>query len=166
MRAFSSSFRPRLRRLLTLPLWLALAFSVSHCGTIIHGTTQEIGISSTPAQADVFIDGQLVGQTPLVETLSRKNRYSISIDVEGFLPYEVVLDRKVSGWAFGNIIFGGLIGLVVDAASGGLYKLSPETIDAQLERFSAAPGPRPRLLLTVVLEPDPSWQKIGQLAPR
>lgn len=162
----SSCSLRRVERGLRLPLLLVLALLVTHCGTIIHGTTQEIGISSTPAQADVFIDGQLVGQTPLVETLERKKRYSISIDVEGYLPYEVVLERKVSAWAFGNIIFGGLIGLVVDAASGGLYRLSPETIDAEMERFSMVPGQPPRLLLALVLEPDPTWEKIGQLEPR
>jgi hypothetical protein len=32
----------------------------------------------------------------------------------------------------GNVIFGGIIGLIVDLATGGGYKLVPESIDMDL----------------------------------
>jgi hypothetical protein len=35
---------------------------------------------------------------------------------------------------WGNIVFGGIIGLAVDAITGGLYKLAPEQVSAQLAR--------------------------------
>ncbi|MGH7529366.1 MAG: hypothetical protein ACREMN_03200 [Gemmatimonadales bacterium] len=67
----------------------------------------------------------------------------------------------------GNIVFGGLIGLVVDASSGGPYDVRPETIASQL----AAVGAQATLHdggLYVFLVPaaDPAWTKVGQLMPK
>jgi hypothetical protein len=43
------------------------------------------------------------------------------------------LHRGTSGWVWGNIVFGGLIGLVVDASTGAMYKLTPEQVHAQFQ---------------------------------
>jgi hypothetical protein len=44
---------------------------------------------------------------------------------------------------WGNILFGGLIGLVVDFASGGVYNIAPENVHVDLvaNGTSAAPTP-------------------------
>ncbi|MDK2964381.1 MAG: hypothetical protein PWQ29_1775 [Verrucomicrobiota bacterium] len=43
--------------------------------------------------------------------------------MDGYLPDETTLTKKVSGWVRGNLVFGGLIGLAVDAISGGMAQL-------------------------------------------
>lgn len=78
------------------------------------------------------------------------------------------INRMVSGWVAGNIVFGGLIGLAIDAASGGMYKLSPEQVDARLDgeragrnrTFQTEEG---AIFITVVLKPDPEWEQVGSL---
>jgi len=85
--------------------------------------TQEVSISSNPTGATVVINGQTKGKTPMVADLKRKNTQLISIQLDGFSPYEVALSRSVSGWVWGNIAFGGIVGLVVDLASGSIYNL-------------------------------------------
>ncbi len=129
------------------------------CATIISGRTQEIGISSSPTGAKVIVNGEEKGKTPIAVKLARKDKHFIRIELEGYKPYEVVLVRKINAWVLGNILFGGLIGLAVDAITGAIYKLEPEQIDAKLERK----GDEPVVYIRVVLKSDPSWQKVGQM---
>src|SRR5689334_739562 len=88
---------------------------LSGCATIIHGTKQEVGISSSPTGATVMIDNNDVGVTPVVSKLSRKQNHVVKIQLAGYQPFETTLTHSVSGWVWGNLAFGGLIGLVVDA---------------------------------------------------
>ena len=110
---------------------LVFILSLSGCATIIHGSRQEIGISSIPTGASVSVNGEKMGRTPTIVKVKRKDSQVVQILLDGYLPYEVVLIRKVDGWIVGNIIFGGLIGLIVDVATGSMYKLSPEQLTAE-----------------------------------
>jgi hypothetical protein len=134
------------------------------CATIIQGTTENVGISSNPSGAQVIIDGQDYGTSPVMATLSRKNNHFVEINLAGYMPYSTTLTKKVSGWIAGNIIFGGLIGLAIDAISGGMYKLTPDQIQAELRASGSTMRlENDRLYITVVLKPKPDWQKIGQM---
>lgn len=133
------------------------------CATIIHGSKQDISVSSTPSNARVLVDDMEMGTTPTVLTLSRKHQHTIRIELDGYQPHEVMLSRSVDGWIAGNIIFGGFIGLGVDAITGAMYKLSPDEIGAQLGTETGAVLGRDGVFIAVVLEPDPSWEVVGQL---
>ncbi|MCG5531603.1 PEGA domain-containing protein [Halorhodospira halochloris] len=142
----------------------ALASVVTGCASIMHGTTQDVGISSSPSNATVWANGQQLGKTPLTTKLARKENHIIKIELPGYLPYETTFTRSVSGWVWGNIVFGGLIGLAVDAISGGLYKLTPEQINAELRSENlGSTFSEDGVLVFVVLQPDPSWQQVGSL---
>lgn len=134
------------------------------CATIIHGSKQDVGVSSSPTSANVIVDNQSMGQTPMTATLSRKDHHTVRIELEGYQLYETRLTRKASGWVFGNIIFGGIPGLIVDAITGGLYKLTPEQVEAELRKSETALIEKNSdIFISVVLQPDPGWEKIGQL---
>ena len=62
----------------------------------------------------------------MVVQMSRSRQHIVTLSLEGFEPYQIIFSKRVSGWVFGNIIFGGLIGLAIDAISGGIYALTPE----------------------------------------
>lgn len=144
---------------------LAGTILLAGCASIMHGTSQGVGLSSSPTAAKVTVDNKPLGITPVVASLSRKNTHIVRFDMDGFLPYEATVTRKVSGWVWGNIVFGGLIGLAVDAISGGLYELSPDQVSATLGKAtSLAPAKQGELNIFVVLAPDPSWRKIGQMS--
>jgi len=134
------------------------------CATIIHGGKQDVAISSSPTSATVTIDNQSRGSTPMVASLTRKERHLVRIELPGYQPFETTLTRGVSGWVWGNIVFGGLIGLAVDAIGGGMYKLTPQQLSAQLTSGSAQVVPTDNgLYMVVVLKPEAGWQRIGQL---
>jgi uncharacterized protein YceK len=150
-----------MRRFIALSL---VAASLSGCATIMHGGSQPVGISSNPTGAQVFVDNQVMGVTPVTATLSRKDHHTVRVEMPGYAPYEMKLTRGMSGWVWGNLIFGGIPGLAIDAITGGLYKLTPDEVNASLTRPTALRG-GDALMIAVVLSPDPSWEKIGQMEP-
>ena len=136
------------------------------CATIMHGSSQEISINSQPTGAKVTVDSQPAGNTPVVTHLKRKRTHTVAITMDGYQPFELATTRSTSGWVWGNIVFGGLIGLAVDAITGGLYNVKPDQVQAQLSKTaSQAVLQNGTLYVFLVREPDPSWQRIGQLTP-
>jgi hypothetical protein len=130
----------------------------------MHGTTQTMGISSNPSSAAVWIDRQYVGETPVTVSLKRNQNHYIQIELQGYQPYEIVCTRQMSGWVFGNIVFGGVIGLCVDAISGGIYRLTPEQVNAEMHLNRIAYSKHnDASYFAIVLQPDPTWEKIGQM---
>lgn len=130
----------------------------------MQGTTQEVGISSNPSNAAVTINGQNMGNTPMILDLKRKNSYMVRFELPGYETFETNLTRKTSGWVWGNIVFGGIIGLVVDASAGGMYKLTPEQISAEMRNQTAVHHlTQEGIWIAVVLEPKSGWERIGQL---
>lgn len=153
-----------MRRTILLAL-APLALLTAGCASIMHGTKQDIGISSTPTNARVTVNNMPLGQTPLVAKLARGDNHIVKIELDGYQPFEATLTKKVSGWVWGNIVFGGLIGLAIDAMSGGLYVLTPEQLSAQLARQ----GDDSALLqdgIYVMLVPqvDPEWVRVAMFA--
>jgi hypothetical protein len=142
--------------------FLIASFLIVSCATIIHGTRQDISFSSTPTGAKVFINQMDKGITPVVVNLKRNENYVIKIQLDGYLPYETNVVKKVDGWIAGNIIFGGLIGLIIDAASGGMYKLSPEQISSELKNTTVSVKDN-IIYIGVVMHANSSWELVGYL---
>ena len=141
--------------------------SLSACASIVHGSKQDVSFSSSPTGATVFVDNQELGVTPVTLKLTRKDHHFVRLEMAGYLPYETMLTRGVSGWVWGNVVVGGIPGLAIDAITGALYRLTPETVEATLvpRRSSLAPASGDALQVRVVMFADPSWEKIGQLEP-
>ncbi len=148
---------------IVLPVFLTLCIFLSSCATIINGSKQTIGISSSPSEASVTINGEDFGKTPVNAELARKENQIIKIELEGYLPYETTLTRKVDAWIAGNILFGGLIGLGIDAISGGMYKLTPQQVQAELLNQTANASAKDGIYLFVTLDPNPDWELVGML---
>lgn len=153
--------RIRARRSLAL---VAVAWGATACATIMHGSSQDIGISSTPTNARVTIDNKDQGVTPYIAKLSRKDNHIVKLQLDGYQPFEATLTRKTSGWVWGNVVFGGLIGLAVDAIAGGLYNLTPEQLAGQLAKQGAAVSvTREGVYVVMVRAPQAEWTRIGTL---
>lgn len=150
-----------MRRFIAITL---VAASLSGCASIMHGSNQPVGISSSPTGAQVFVDNQPMGITPVTATLSRKDHHTVRVEMAGYAPYEMKLTRGTSGWVWGNLVFGGLPGLAIDAITGALYKLTPTDVSATLTRPTATLSDQ-GLMIAVVLSADPSWEKVGQMQP-
>lgn len=148
----------------TLILTLALVIVISSCATIVSGSKQRVSITTTPANAKVLINGNNIGVTPLITHLKRSEKtHRITIELEGYKPYNTTLNRKLNGWFFGNIIFGGLIGIIVDASTGAMYRVSENELLIGLENNVSMTKTKDGIYVAVVMEADQNWEKIGNL---
>ena len=91
----------------------------SGCATIMKDDSQPVAFSSEPQGAVVVINNVPRGTTPSTIMIKRKRgKTMITIQKDGYHPETFPLDKSVAGMTFGNIIFGGLIGVGVDVATG------------------------------------------------
>ena len=104
------------------------------CATIISGSRQQVRITSEPSLAKVFINDVEVGTTPLVKNLKRKQDYVILIKSDGYVTHRAVLKKQFNEWYLGNILLGGVVGLVIDPITGAMYRLSPKEIHKNLDQ--------------------------------
>ena len=102
------------------------------CATIIHGRSQDLTFASEPSGATVKIDGAVKGVTPTSITLRRNKHYIVSFEKNGYESEEQTIKSRMSPWIFGNILIGGIIGLVIDLAAGGAWELSKDQIKVGL----------------------------------
>lgn len=116
--------------------YLLLLLLLCGCGSLSHGTYQEIPVSSVPSDAEVIVDGIVYGKTPVTLKLKRKaEKYDIGIYVPGYLLYSTELTRqKDSAVAVGNFMldFGLISHLLIDKQTGAAYRLVPESISVGL----------------------------------
>ena len=113
---------------------------VSGCASIVDGGRKSVKIDSEPSGATFTIyNGKGVAvntnTTPAKVKLKRSQGYfqgevyKLVFEAPGYYPGESTIRYKVDGWYFGNVIFGGLIGLaVVDPLTGSMWTLSPRQL--------------------------------------
>lgn len=142
---------------------LAIALLTSSCATMVSGSKQNVKFSSNPSTATIFIDEVEVGKTPFEIKLERKSEHSVMIKLEGYQTYETKLTKKFNAWYIGNILFGGLIGIIIDPITGAMYNLSPDQINAQMTKGTAFKSNGKDIYVAVALNIDPDWKKVGQL---
>ncbi len=130
------------------------------CATIFNGSTQAVNFQSAPEGATLTITnaaGEKIhsGVTPAMVTLKRgagyfkPETYTVTLSKEGFAPREIQITGTLGGWYFGNILFGGLIGmLAVDPVTGAMFNL-PESVNKKLEGAAAKTSGLPGTLTVV-----------------
>ena len=110
------------------------------------GPNQKITVESTPPGASVKIvnrDNEQVANVTTPATVSlrrgagyfRAGRYVATFEKPGYESEKVhIVNNNVGNWwTMGNLLIGGLIGiLIVDPASGAMYVLEPDEINQVL----------------------------------
>jgi len=143
-----------LRKTVLLSLIAFASIFLSGCATIIHGSRQGVFLTCEPRVANVYIDGKLMGHTPMRAVLRRGKNHTLKMELPGYKPFETVLTRRLDGWVFGNII--GVVGLALDAYNGSMYRLSPKD---QYPELTPLPGKDSTdvLSIRVVLHADSAF---------
>ena len=85
------------------------------------------------------------------------------IKLDGYQTYETNLTKKFNAWYIGNIVFGGLIGIIIDPITGAIYNLSPDEVNAEMSKGTAFKVNKSDVYIAVALNIDPNWKKVGQL---
>ena len=124
---------------LRLLLIIATCTFLPGCASIVSKTSWPVAIDSKPEGVQVSITNKsgkevFSGKTPAVTKLKSgsgffsKESYTV-VMTYGIEKRTINLECTVNGWYFGNILIGGLIGmLIIDPATGAMYRLEKKDI--------------------------------------
>jgi uncharacterized protein YceK len=128
-----------MRKLLTVSI-LTVTFSfLTGCASIVNGTNQSVSVKTAPAQgAMCSLENDkgkwYVNQTPGSVTVHRSYKdLVVNCQKQGYQSSQTKVTSKTKGMAFGNILFGGVIGAGVDMADGSAYDY-PTDIQIPMKR--------------------------------
>jgi len=126
-------------------LALALGLLLPGCATITKGSQQTITVNTNPAGAvcNLTRDGKplaAVNPTPgSIPIEKASGDIAIACNKSGYKESAGALASEFQAWTFGNILLGGIIGIVVDAASGAMHQYpTMVTITLEPEAFPTA----------------------------
>lgn len=127
-------------------LLLLPVLCLSGCATIVGKDMFPITVNSNPDGASISIvdeNGKKMfsGTAPTTVSLAagesymHAKTYTITFSKPGYADQYATVKATLSGWYFGNILFGGLIGmLIVDPITGKMWKLPPEVVTGNLSQ--------------------------------
>lgn len=120
-------------------MFAVLSFISTGCGAITQGTRQSIPVQSSPGAVSIDLNGARY-TTPTTLNLERKNEYILKFSKEGYEPVSIQITKHLSGGYLVFDILLGLVGVIIDAATGGWYNLKPESVMVSLSRISTGIG--------------------------
>jgi len=125
-------------RLKGMPLLLAVAvLAFQGCATIMRGSSQSVIVNTKPPGANcTFTRGSqtIATANPTPETVlvpKGRNDVVVSCSKAGYRDAKAPLLASFEGWTFGNVLFGGIVGVFVDAGSGAMHDY-PQSIKVTL----------------------------------
>lgn len=135
-------------------IYLMLIVCLVGCATIVSGRMQQLPVISYPSGATATI-GNMKQATPATFNLDRRmGVYEVIVEKEGYEPVTVVLKKGVNGWVFGNLLLGGIIGLIIDISSGSASKFTPTEVEVNLMKQQLGSDWKNKDVLFVKLKED------------
>ena len=125
------------------------AATLAGCASATRGWSENITVSTTPSEATATFN--ITGEppktcvTPCVMSVKRQDEITIEIVKDGYQPEMVALTKEIAatgaaGFA-GNLLLGGVVGGVVDAASGAALDHKPNPVIVTLKPSVPPPAP-------------------------
>jgi hypothetical protein len=127
-----------MKHFILLSIALAATGSLAGCATITRGSEDALLVESTPSGAQVrTTNGMSCDTTPCTLTMSRKSQVTVRVTKLGYRPADVAVISTVKGGGgaamAGNMLVGGIPGMVVDVATGATLDLVPNPVHVDLQ---------------------------------
>lgn len=110
------------------------------CATITQGSDQSLTVMTHPSGAECELrrEGSIIGvvnPTPgTVQIDKDKDTITVSCELDGYERGVGTVESDFEGMTAGNLLFGGIIGVGVDAASGAMHEY-PSTFTLILQQI-------------------------------
>ncbi|MDP2077567.1 MAG: PEGA domain-containing protein [Sulfuricurvum sp.] len=105
----------------------------SGCAGMISGKTQNVTFKSEPAEADVYVNGVIMGKTPMTASIKKGKEQMATIKKDGYKSVDIPLTTSFD--------FAALIGLIsyatpltTDISQGTAYEFSPGYYNIDLKK--------------------------------
>ena len=115
---------------------------VTGCASIVDGRRETVSFSSDPPGAQIIINGKTMGVTPASIFLERSDydKANVIFKKEGYQDQPATIQTSLNMWFWGNVLCGGFIGSSTDAASGAMWKFSPNSYYVSMPPLKASQG--------------------------
>lgn len=145
------------------------AILFSGCASIFTKTKYPLMVNSEPDGAVLVITDKkgrevYTGNTPATLSLKSsqgffsKAEYQVRISYPGYNDKVVTVSSKIEGWYFGNLLLGGILGmLIIDPATGAMWKLDTKHINVSL--IPAFQSNEPSLRIMDRKDVPQEWEK-------
>ena len=137
------------------------------CATLVSNTKWPIDFDTKPRGATVTITNRrgkevFKGNTPTRTYLYasagyfRREIYTVTFSINGYESKSAKITCILNEWYFGNVLLGGVIGmLIIDPATGAMYKLKEKWVDEILEMTKTTSSTGPALnIIDVSMVPE------------
>lgn len=108
------------------------AVSLAGCATVMNGTHTPYTANSSPEGATVKFTNGTTCTTPCTLQFRRKDDVRADISMAGYKPTYILIQSKLGGQSFGNILLGGGVGAIVDGSNGSSNRLYPNPLIVRL----------------------------------
>lgn len=139
------------------------------CAAVVEGLRQDITVTTTPDGASCALNRAgapiaTISSTPATVNV-RKTRDDIEVvcELDGYLKTVRIDESGTAAVVFGNILLGGVIGLVVDVSTGASNKYD-SALEIALAPDLSLPAPLP-VVASAPLAPPPSEPAHAYVAP-
>lgn len=144
---------------------LVFALATSACASLTTDSTQAVSVNSEPPGANCRVTGSNGFVTSLTTpgtVTATKGNGDLSIAcTKGSLAGSGTLPEEVAGMVLGNILFGGIIGVGIDAATGKMWKYPP-AVTVGLTETNTSPAPTPAVTPQPATPPTGTTQEPGK----
>jgi hypothetical protein len=138
-------------------LGVLMLVSTSGCAAIFGTKEKDFGLTSDPAGAEVYLNGNRIGTTPVRIRLSNLSTHVFVFKRAGYQDATCTLNRGTdAGWVILDVL-SGLVPVVIDAATNNWSQTKGEECSQKLEPLStrvAARSPAPRVQRPVAEAPE------------
>ena len=120
---------------------LALAIAalvLTGCAAVLGSKQKDFDLQSTPQGADVFLDGNRPGSTPVKVKLGNQAQHTFVFKKDGYKDATCTLAKGTgAGWVIFDVLTG-LVPIVIDAATNSWSQTKGSSCSGALEPLPAA----------------------------
>ena len=123
-----------MKKIIYLSILMLSLITFTGCATLFGSKSHSLSVNSNPPQADIYVNGERMGTTPVKLELDPQETYSIEFRKDGYKSITKVVKGSVAvKWIVLDIL-GGFIPVIVDAATGNWYEFDKYRINSNLEK--------------------------------
>ena len=123
----------RIPKAATVLLFCVLALSFVGCATLFKAKTRTVDFDSDPKGAELYINGNRMGTTPMPLNLSNLKALTVTFKKEGYEDKTYIINTKVGGgWVVLDCL-GGFIPVIIDAVTENWYNLDTDNVKVLMD---------------------------------
>ncbi len=128
------------KKITSIALCLVLAASLAGCATLFKSKMKSVNFDSDPQGAEIFINGNRMGTTPMPMNFSNKKTLTITFKKPGYEDKTFIVNTKIgAGWVILDCL-GGFIPVIIDAVTENWYSLETDEVKVLLDVQKAHAG--------------------------